>query len=84
MNSNANETNAHTHTSTHNLNLSEMKEPQPHLRYGSGQHRYDEEGELLTVLLVEQHQTVARVCVRADAASADNVRTHSHSEKCGC
>ncbi len=52
----------HTHT-THNPSHSEMKEPQLHLRYGSGRHCYDEEGELLTAWLVEQHQTAAWVCV---------------------
>lgn len=69
-------------THTHIYTQSQFKELQLHLRNGSGQHRYDEEGELLTVCLVEQHQTV--VCVRADSMSADNVRTHSQREKWGC
>lgn len=47
----------HAHTHLHTISVS-VTEPQLHLRYGSGQHRYDEEGALLTVLLVEQHQTV--------------------------
>lgn len=38
---------------------SQFKELQLHLRYVSGQHHYDVEGELLTVLLGERHQTVA-------------------------
>lgn len=67
-----------THASTQK---SQFKEQRFLLRYDSGQHQYDEEGELLTVLLVERHQTLVSVqaCVRADATSADNV--HAHSSK---
>jgi len=43
---------------THIYSEYQFKEQRRHLRYDSGQHQYDEEGELLTVLLVEQHQTV--------------------------